>query len=583
VARPRSSPAYDSFFEHTTLFEFSKVINSSTDLHFVLGHVLLTIMGKPLSTRGMALLGEGKAVFRVETVKGFPASLMGREVTLRGLPRSVCTIQSNGTRRAAWSRFFREQGVELILPLCVDNRPIGVLAFGPRLRKRKLQRKELTYLHALANLSATAILKAHSIEELRGVNRQLDHRVQELNTLFELSKEFSRLLDADKLVRLLVFSLLGQIGVSRYLICLRDGADLRVMASRIDGPAPQSELLKHLLRQKSAVTLSELPVMGKVDPRETLTRLGLQVLVPMEIQGETRGLILLGEKLSKASFTAGDLSFLSSLGNLAVIALENARLFREAIEKQKMEDDLLLAREIQKGLLPSVLPEVPGVELAAANVSSRQVGGDYYDVIALGGDRYVIAIGDVSGKGSPASLLMANLQATIRALVPLNLKLGELTGRVNDLMCENTGGDKFVTFFWGILDARTRSFVYVNAGHNPPYHQRANGLLHRLDRGGMILGVLKTSIPYEQGEIHFGDGDLLVLFTDGVSEAMNSAGVEYGEDRLERILAEAGAVPAQGVMLQIQEDVRRYAGSAAQSDDITLMVVRSVPMRQDHS
>ena len=207
----------------------------------------------------------------------------------------------------------------------------------------------------------------------------------------------------------LVFSLLGQIGVSRYLICLQEGSNLRIMASRIDGPAPQNELLTQLLKQRTALPLADIPVRGKVDPREVLTKLGLQVVVPMEIQGETRGLILLGEKLSKASFSRGDLSFLSSLGNLAVIALENARLFREAIEKQKMEDDLLLAREIQKGLLPTILPEIPGIELAAANVSSRQVGGDYYDVIALGDDRYVIAIGDVSGKGSPASLLMANL------------------------------------------------------------------------------------------------------------------------------------------------------------------------------
>ena len=137
MARPRTTATYDSLFEHTSLFEFSKVINSSMDLRFALGHVLLTIMGKTLSTRGMALLGEGKAAFRVETVKGYPASLVGRAVTLRGLPRSVCTVQTNGTRSSSWSRFFREQGVEFILPLCVEDRPIGVLAFGAATAKTK--------------------------------------------------------------------------------------------------------------------------------------------------------------------------------------------------------------------------------------------------------------------------------------------------------------------------------------------------------------------------------------------------------------------------------------------------------------
>jgi sigma-B regulation protein RsbU (phosphoserine phosphatase) len=142
-------------------------------------------------------------------------------------------------------------------------------------------------------------------------------------------------------------------------------------------------------------------------------------------------------------------------------------------------------------------------------------------------------------------------------------------------MCENTGGDKFVTFFWGILDARVRTLAYVNAGHNPPYHLTRDGQLHRLDRGGMILGVLKTTVPYEQGEIRLGEGDLLLLFTDGVSEAMNSAGVEYGEERLEAILRAGAAATSQDLMHAIQKDVRSYVAEAAQSDDITLMVVRS--------
>ena len=144
----------------------------------------------------------------------------------------------------------------------------------------------------------------------------------------------------------------------------------------------------------------------------------------------------------------------------------------------------MLARDIQKGLLPAVIPSIPGIEIAATNISSKQVGGDYYDVIEAPDERFILAIGDVAGKGSPAALLMANLQATIRALVPLRLPLPELTQRVNDLMCQNTGGDKFVTFFWGAIDPRTMTLEYVNAGHNYPYVLHLDGSVDRLDKGG---------------------------------------------------------------------------------------------------
>jgi len=300
----------------------------------------------------------------------------------------------------------------------------------------------------------------------------------------------------------------------------------------------------------------------------------MQLVVPMNLQGENRGLMILGERLNGQPYTEADFEFLSSLANLAIISLENARLFKEAIEKQKLEDELLIAREIQKGLLPSVLPSIPGIDIAATNISSKQVGGDYYDIIPAPPHRYVIAIGDVSGKGTPAALLMANIQATIRALVPLELSLSELTRRVNDLMCENTGGSKFVTFFWGFLDTEAMTLTYVNAGHNYPYLLHADGSFERLDKGGMILGVMKTTIPYEEGTVHLSPGDILFLFTDGVSEAMNRDMQEYGEARIEAALRRLSTETAQSMLERLYEDILAHAGGAQQSDDITMMVLK---------
>lgn len=566
--------SYESHFDNATLFEFSRLINSSLDLKFVLGHILLTIMGKTMSPKGMAVIAHEKSTFVVEMVKGFSQELQGTSLTIKNIPQSIFYLEKLDPLRHPWKKFFINNGVHIVLPMFSPERAIGVLGFAQRLSSKKLSTREQTYLRSLANISATAIEKSFSIQQLVQVNRTLDRKIQELNTLFELGKEFNAVIEQDKVVRLLVFSLLGQVGVNRYLVCLKDGADLRVVASRVDGPVPHSEMLRTLSSVKTPTLVSTMTVNQAVDPREVLKGLGLNVVVPMQLQNESKGMILLGEKLNKEEFSKTDFEFVASLANLAIISLENARLFKEAIEKQRLEDELLIAREIQKGLLPSVLPTIPGVDIAAINVSSKQVGGDYYDAIPLRDGRYVIAIGDVSGKGPPAALLMANLQATIRALVPLDLSLSELTGRVNDLMCQNTGGNRFVTFFWGYFDPTARALSYVNAGHNYPYLIHEDGSIHRLDKGGMILGVLQTTVPYEEEVVSLRPGDTLVLFTDGVSEAMTRDIEEYGERRLESALLRNAPRASFDIIEAVQADIQEHIKGAPQSDDITMMVLK---------
>lgn len=567
------SESYESHFEHSALFEFSKVINSSLDPKFIYSHILLTIMGKILSAKGMVVVEGNEGDFFVEMVKGFPQAIVGERLAVRHIPKGAFDIAKLTGPKYSWAKALRNHGVKIILPMIMADRPIGFLAFGERFSKKRLRTREVTYLRSLANISATAIEKSRTIQQLQEVNRRLDRKIQELNTLFDLSKEYGSLLDAEKLIRLLVFSLLGQIGVNRYIICLKPDTDVRIAASKVDGALPQPLLLKTLFKLKATTPVEGLTTHEVQNARDVLRSLNMQVVVPMNIQGENKGLMILGEKLTRQPFAEPEFEFLTSLANLAIISLENARLFKEAIEKQRLEDELLIARDIQKGLLPSVLPRIPGIEIAAANISSKQVGGDYYDVLELDGN-YVIAIGDVSGKGTPAALLMANIQASIRALVPLNFTLSELTARVNDLMCENTGGSKFVTFFWGVLNPAERTLTYVNAGHNYPYLIHADGSILRLDKGGMILGVMKTLQPYEEATVALQHGDLLALFTDGVSEAMSRDGVEYGEDRLEALLRKHGSDGAQQIIDAMHEDIIQHAGGSPQSDDITVMIVK---------
>ncbi len=569
--------SYESHFDNQALFEFSTVINSSLEQEFVLSHILLTLMGKLLATRGLVLQADPAAAktYNIEKVKGFDAGLQGKQIVISRMPKALTVLGiSKKKNQEPWVAELERLGVRIILPLLIAQKPIGALAFGERFSRRPLLAREKTYLRSLANISATAIEKARTITALQVVNRKLDRKIQELNTLFDLGKEFGSLLDPEKLVRLLVFSILGQVGVNRYLIGLKEGADMKIVAARTDGPTPQAELLSLLGNVKAATPIAHVIVRHATDPRPALLAIGLAIVVPMQLQGETRGVMLLGEKLNKEPYSTADLEYLGSLANLAIIALENARLFKEALEKQKMENELMIAREIQKGLLPSVLPNLPRIDLAATNISSKQVGGDYYDVVEAGEGRHIIAIGDVSGKGTPAALLMANLQATIRALVPLELPLGELTGRVNNLLCQNTGGNKFVTFFWGIVDAEGSKLTYVNAGHNYPYVFHADGSVDRLDKGGMILGIIPAVMPYEMATIPLMAGDLIVLFTDGVSEAMSRSSVEFGEERLESVIRAHVKMSASEIINAIHHHILEFTSGAPQSDDITMMVLR---------
>ncbi|MGA9118564.1 MAG: SpoIIE family protein phosphatase [Bacteroidota bacterium] len=568
--------SYESHFDNQAVFEFSTVINSSLDQDFIHSHILRTLMGKLMSARGMVLQAdpESNKSYVIEKVKGFEAGIQGTRIVIPRMPRVLAMLGHSSASRQPWMAELANLGVRILLPLMIVDKPIGALAFGERFSDRPLLAREKTYLRSLANISATAIEKARTIDALQLVNRKLDRKIQELNTLFDLGKEFGSLLDREKLVRLLVFSLLGQVGVSRYLIALRDGPDMNVVAAKTDGTAPQGELLSKVANVKAATLVENLVVRQATDPRPILNDLGLKIIVPMQLQGETRGVLLLGEKLNKEGYAAPDIEFLASLANLAIISIENARLFNEALEKQKMENELMIAREIQKGLLPSVLPTIDRLDIAATNISSKQVGGDYYDIVPTTDGRHIIAIGDVSGKGTPAALLMANLQATIRALVPLNLTLSEQTGRVNDLLCQNTGGNKFVTFFWGYISSDQNTLTYVNAGHNYPYLFHTDGSVDRLDKGGMILGIMPAIRPYEEAAIPLSPGDILVLFTDGVSEAMNRVSEEFGEDRLEAAVRAQWDSTASEIIEAVHRQIQEFTVGAPQSDDITMMVVK---------
>jgi phosphoserine phosphatase RsbU/P len=558
------------------LFEFSTIINSSLELDFILSTVLRTLMGKMLVTRGIVLLKRNGKLFQVIAAKGIDNSIVGQSIEVEHPLRSIQSAKKLIHGSQQWLEFLNHNQQSLVIPILSQRRIVGYITLGERLTKSLFLALDKKIIQSLVNLSGAAIEKALIIDQVKEANRSLDRKNQELNTLFDLSKEFNIGLDERKVVRLVTFALLGQIGVKSYAICIRNENELNIIASRMEGSAVLKEILPDLCDlTKSATTQDLLKLKAYRIAAASLIKMGIAAVVPMHIQQKTNGIILLGERLRGGVYSQADLEFLYSLGNLAIISIENARLFKTAIEKQRMEDELNIAREIQQGLLPEKLPSIPQFDIAALTISSKEVGGDYYDVITRKQDEYVLAIGDVSGKGTPAALLIANVQAALRALAPLCSSVSETTGQINDLTCANTrGGSRFITFFWGILDTHTRQFRYTNAGHNPPYVLRKNGAMEKLEEGGLILGIFKTATPYAEASVTLLPGDVLVMYTDGVSEAMNQDNEQFTEERLESILKKTTNLSAKEIIQQIQKELEIHTQATPQSDDITLLVLK---------
>ena len=243
------------------------------------------------------------------------------------------------------------------------------------------------------------------------------------------------------------------------------------------------------------------------------------------------------------------------------------------LEKQRLEKELQVAREIQRQLLPETCPVIENFELAGINISSREVGGDYYDCIKLSDCKYVITIADVSGKGAPAALLMANLQASLHALVDTDLDITEITYRINNLIYRNTGFDKFITFFFGVLDVKEKTFTTVNAGHNPPYLFHKDRSFELFEAGGLILGMM-PNMRYEFETVSLKAGDLVVMFTDGVSEAMNAEEEEYEDKRIQECVLKSFDCSAEEIMQNLIDSVQEFSKGEPQSDDITILTMK---------
>jgi sigma-B regulation protein RsbU (phosphoserine phosphatase) len=298
-----------------------------------------------------------------------------------------------------------------------------------------------------------------------------------------------------------------------------------------------------------------------------------ELVVPLFSGDEVIGAFNLeSERLD--AYTRSDLYMVAAFANQAALSVVRARLFAEAIEKHHIEDELEIARLIQKRFLPERSPEYPGLDMDGINISSQQVGGDYYDFIPIVDNQLGIAIADVSGKGIPAALIMASFRASLIAEIRNNYAIRTIMRKVNNLICESVKRGEFVTAVYGVLDIRNRVWTFSNGGHNPPFLLRANGKIEWLREGGLMLGVMPEK-EYQERPVHLHSGDMLVLYTDGITEAENEDSEQFGTERLVKLVKEFRALPAKVMRKQIINEILSFKATDSQLDDLTLVLIKA--------
>jgi sigma-B regulation protein RsbU (phosphoserine phosphatase) len=319
------------------------------------------------------------------------------------------------------------------------------------------------------------------------------------------------------------------------------------------------------------------------DERNNLASLGPQLLVPLAVKEKLLGILSLGQKRSEAPYSGTDVRLLKSVATQTALALSNAELTSaiadEVARREKLNREIEIAREVQERLFPQHLPEIAGLDYFGRCRTALAVGGDYYDFLALPGGKLGVALGDVSGKGIAAALTMASLEASLRAdAMRAGDDLAGLITRVNAMLYDASTEDRYATLFYAQFDPATRKLSYVNAGHCPPVLLRAaaNSPVERLDKaGGTVVGLLPDCV-YDQAEISLAPGDLLVIYTDGYSEAMSTHLEEWGETRLFAAVATCDGLPAKDCISKITQAADAFVSGAPQSDDMTLVILRAL-------
>ncbi|GMR22877.1 MAG: hypothetical protein BMS9Abin37_1256 [Acidobacteriota bacterium] len=580
LARGIEDPkAQKKLSEVLALLDFNSTLNRSLELSEILDLVLFVAMGETRASWAGVLLRENEGP-RTRSTSTPTSARRGRsddrwntlalpELAELASPPAIAGVGDEDV--SDWARdVLIASGAALLVPLVKAERLVGVLLLGDR--GEPYGAEERLFAESLSISAAAAIDNGRVYEELQRLNQRLSLKVYQLDSLFDITRELNRSPDVSRIREVLLTNAMGHVLTTRALM-LHDG---RIVEQRGCTLTPEDRARIEAGSKKFAELVDERSVaeLPAGDVRDILLGLGIETVIPLRSGESSHGALLLGPRASGKPLVDDDHHFLRSLASQAAAALDNVRLTREFVEKQKIEKEMAIARRIQRALLPESEPGIDGWDIAGINIPCLTVGGDYFDYVDRGDGKHWLVIADVSGKGTGAALLMASVQAALHALAGLgDISLEALAERLNEIVYTSTEGNRYVTAFFATVDTRTGETTFVNAGHCFPVLLRGNGTVERLEEGSPVIGLL-PKISLTSGRTHLDSGDLLVLYTDGLSETSSPDGEEFEEERIVEIMRESAGKPSREIMATLLSRVRVFAAEAGLADDLTLMVVQ---------
>jgi sigma-B regulation protein RsbU (phosphoserine phosphatase) len=425
------------------------------------------------------------------------------------------------------------------------------------------------------------------LKEIEVYNERITDVLTEVSTLHDISRAIDYSNDLDSLLAFILKKAKDLLKVESASMMLVDEKANELEFKVVLGP--KSETVKPfrlpigqgisgwVAEHGEAILIEDVYSDPRFDPsfdKRSGYRTRSMLCVPLKWNKKVIGVMTLLNPLDKKPFNKDDKKQLMTFAIQAGLSIENAKLVASALEKERLDQELRMASEIQNLLLPREIPNLDLLDIDATYIPCKEMSGDFYDIIIIDENRTVFVVADVSGKGVPGAMVVSNMQASLKAFLKYSSNLIELVTQLNDAIILNTTPERYITFFIGLYDKRDDSFQYINAGHNPPLLIRRNDELVELNIGGIFIGSLPWK--YEMATIYLEKNDLLTLYTDGLVEAMNEKEEEFEKERLTKLLRENKKKSSKEILKTIIKEVKDFAGAADFEDDFTVMVIKRV-------
>lgn len=587
-----------------TLMQVNRFINTTIDLQSLLNYIMAAAKSL-LAAEGSSLLLLDEATqelhFNIVELDAEGNKERLKEIRLpvgvgiaglvakTGQPMIVNDAQNDRRvfRKADELTSFRTRNI-LAVPMKVQDRLIGVLQVVNSVGRDAFAEADLKLLASLAEQAGIAIHNRTLIDSLRQANTQLERRIRELTAIYRVSRSIGRNLgyQTEELLKDVIRILSETLRVERVSVFLHEGTDDTLRAVAALGIPPEQlaetvqrtadgKIMGRVFRTGTPLLVEDIrlrPELGRF--KRLRYRTPSFVCLPLRIKDRIVGVLNLADKADGKPFGPEDLATVETIAIQVGEAYENSLFYREVLEKQRMEKELEVANAIQRHILAREFPAAEGLDVVGSSVPAHEIGGDFYDCLRIDGDRTVVYVADVSGKGVPAAIFMALSHSILRVVVPNNPEPAEALHQANRFILSDSKNGMFVTLFYLLIDTRRRVLRFASAGHNEQLHyDRTAGRFRLLKTRGVPLGVSAGAV-YRTAEVPYGSGDFVLLFTDGVLEAQDDRRTEYGLERLMRAAAAAKDLPARDILETVRQDIESFRGTARLFDDLTLFAVR---------